>query len=48
VGRLRAELRRTGHRVFSPLAERDLAHAVVDALAEQATAPVDGAGSGVA
>jgi hypothetical protein len=48
VRRLREELRRIGRRDFFPPAERDLAHAAVDALAERTTRPVDGAGSGVA
>jgi hypothetical protein len=45
--RLRAELRRIGRRDFFPPGERDLAHAAVEALAEQTTGSVDGAGSGV-
>jgi hypothetical protein len=47
VRRLRAALRRIGRRDFFPPAERDLAHAAVEALAEQ-TAGAHGAETGVA
>lgn len=47
VRRLRAELRRIGRRDFFPPRERDLAHAAVEALAEQ-TAVADDAEAGAA
>jgi hypothetical protein len=47
VRRLRAELRRIGRRDFFPPAERDLAHAAVEALTEQ-TADADSARTEVA